>query len=94
MESKPMSEEWVPFDKRNAALLKAVGFSITDEPNEMGEMGEVASVKGEMKASVVQTADGRLRLLIDLPDGGEINADIALCPKCGRHPVIRPGPDD
>jgi hypothetical protein len=88
-----MSEEWgwVPFDKRNAAMLKAVGFSITDEP---GVHGEVASVEGEMRVEVVQTADGRLRLLIDLPDGGVINADIAVCPKCGRHPVIRTGPDD
>ena len=90
-----MSEEWVPFDKRNAAMLKAVGFSITDEPgDEPGVHGEVASVEGEMRASVVQIADGRLRLLIDLPDGGEINADIVVCPKCGRHPVIRTGHDD
>jgi len=90
-----MSEEWVPFDKRNAAMLKAVGFSITDEPgDEPGDHGEVASVEGEMRASVVQTADGRLRLLIDLPDGGVINADIVVCTKCGRHPVIRTGPDD
>jgi hypothetical protein len=29
-----MSEEWVPFDKRNAAMLNAVGFSITDEPGD------------------------------------------------------------
>jgi hypothetical protein len=86
-----MSEEWVPFDKRNAAMLKAVGFSITAEP---GHGGETASVEGEMRASVVQTADGRLRLLIDLPDGGVINADIVVCTKCGRHPVIRTGPDD
>jgi len=90
-----MSEECVTFDERNAAMLKAVGFNITDVPgDEPGVYGEEASVEGEMKVSVVQTADGRLRLLIDLPDGGVINADIALCPKCGRHPVIRTGHDD
>jgi len=57
-----MSEEnWVPFDKRNAEMLTAVGFSITDEPgDEPGDHGETASVEGEMRASVVQTADGRL----------------------------------
>jgi hypothetical protein len=78
-----MSEEnWVPFDKRNAAMLDAVGFSITDEPGH----GETASVEGEMAAYVVQLADGRLRLSIDLPDGSIINADIvgyhlSSCPK-------------
>jgi len=86
-----MSEEWVPFDERNAAMLNAVGFTIAAEP---GHGGETASVEGEMRASVVQIADGRLRLLINLPDGGEILADIAVCTKCGRHPVIRTGPDD
>jgi hypothetical protein len=84
-----MSEEWVPFDKRNAAMLKAVGFSITAEP---GHGGETASVEGEMAVHVVQVADGRLRLSIDLPDGGIINA--VVCTKCGRHPVIQTGPDD
>ena len=54
-------------------MLKAVGFSITAEP---GHGGETASVEGEMAVYVVQVADGRLRLSIDLPDGGIINADI------------------
>jgi hypothetical protein len=70
-----MSEE-VPFDKRKAAILHATGFSITDEPGH----GETASVEGEMAVYVVQLADGRLRLSIDLPDGSVINADIV-----GRH---------
>jgi hypothetical protein len=85
-----MSEEWAPFDERSAAMLTAVGFSITDEPgDEPGDHGEIASVKGEMAAYVVQLADGRLRLSIDLPDGGTINADIVTCTHCGR-PVVRP----
>jgi hypothetical protein len=71
-EERSMSEEWVPFDKRNAAMLSAVGFSITDEPGH----GESACVEGEMAVYVVQLANGRLRLSIDLPDGRVINADI------------------
>ena len=67
-----MSEEWAPFDERNAAMLTAMGFSITKE---LGH-GETASVTGEMAVYVVPIADGRLRLSIDLPDGGIINADI------------------
>ena len=50
----------MPFDKRNAGMLKAVGFSITDEPgDEPGVHGEVASVKGEMRASVVRGGGAR-----------------------------------
>jgi hypothetical protein len=79
-----MSEEnWVPFDKRNAAILKAMGFIITDEPGH----GESACVEGEMATYVVQLADGRLRLSIELPDGGVMNADIVHL-----HEVLRDAP--
>jgi len=79
-----MSEEWVPFDKRNAAILNAMGFTIAVEPGH----GETASVKGEMAVYVVQLADGRLRLSIDLPDGSAISANVidlheALIPAAG-----------
>jgi hypothetical protein len=80
-----MSEDnWVPFDKRNAAILNAMGFTIADQPGH----GESASVEGEMAVYVVQLADGRLRLSIDLPDGNAISADIvdlheALIPVAG-----------
>jgi hypothetical protein len=80
-----MSEDnWVPFDKRNTAILNAMGFTIADEPGHGGS----ASVKGEMAVYVVQLADGRLRLSIDLPDGSAISADIvdlheALIPAAG-----------
>jgi len=81
---KAMSEDnWVPFNKHNVAILNALGFTIADEPGH----GEIASVEGEMAVYVVQLADGRLRLSIDLPDGA-ISADIvdlheALIPAAG-----------
>jgi hypothetical protein len=79
-----MSEEWAPFDARNTAMLTAMGFTIADQPGH----GESASVEGEMAVYVVQLADGRLRLSIDLPDGSAISADIvdlheALIPAAG-----------
>jgi hypothetical protein len=42
----------VPFDKRNAAMLKAVGFCITDQPGDTpGDHGETASdYQGAMMA--------------------------------------------
>jgi hypothetical protein len=82
MEEGVMSEKWVPFDARNAAMLTAVGFSITDEPGDEPGPSEIATVKGEMAAYVAQLADGRLRLSIDLPDGTTIIADIVRCPEC------------
>ena len=70
------NENWAPFDKRNAAILNAMGFSITDEPGH----GESASVEGEMAVYVVQLADGRLRLSIDLPDGALARTSL-ICTK-------------
>jgi hypothetical protein len=87
MEEMMDDELMVPFDKRNAAMLNEMGFSITDEPG----YGEIASVEGEMAVHVLQLANGRLRLSIDLPDGSVINADIvgrhrADCPSLERRP--------
>jgi hypothetical protein len=51
-----MSEE-VPFDKRKAAILHAMGFSITDEPGH----SEIASAHGEMALDVIQRRLGPVR---------------------------------
>ena len=80
-----MSEE-VPFDKRNAAILHAMGFSITYEPGH----SEIASVHGEMALDVIQLADGRLRLSIKLSEGSVINAEIVAARSAAGLTVSEP----
>jgi hypothetical protein len=80
-----MSKE-VPFDKRNAAILHATGFSITDEPGH----SESACVQGKMALYVVQLADGRLRLSIELPEGSVINAEIVAVRSAAGLTVSEP----
>ena len=59
----------MPIDKRTAAVLKAKGFSISDD-------GKVAKIQGEMTLDIVRLAGGELRLSIDLPDGQMIGATV------------------
>ena len=59
----------VPIDKRTAAVLKAKGFSISDN-------GEVAKIHREMTLDIRRLAGGELRLSIDLPDGQTIGATV------------------
>jgi len=80
-----MSEE-VPFDKRKAAILHAMGFSIADESGH----SEIASVHGEMALDVIQLADGRLRLSIKLPEGSVINAEIVAARSAAGLTVSEP----
>jgi len=59
----------MPINKRTAAVLKAKGFSISDD-------GKVAKIQGEMTLDIVRLAGGELRLSIDLPDGQTISATV------------------
>ena len=43
----------MPIDKRSAAVLKAKGFSISDD-------GKVAKIQGEMTLDIVRLAGGEL----------------------------------
>jgi hypothetical protein len=62
-----MSKE-VPFDKRNAAILHATGFSITDEPGH----SESACVQGKM-ALLCRTTCRRPAAAFNRIAGGERN---------------------
>jgi hypothetical protein len=64
-----MKNNWVPIDKRTAAVLKAKGFTISDD-------GEAARIDGEMTLEISRLAGGELRLSIDLPDGQSISTDV------------------
>ena len=57
-----MKKNWVRIDKRTAAILKAKGFTISDD-------GEHATLFAETSISILQLDDGALRLSIDTPDG-------------------------
>ena len=57
----------LPIDKRTAAVLKAKGFTISDD-------NETAKIDGEMTLDIMRIAGGELRLSIDLPDGQTISA--------------------
>ena len=57
----------MPIDKRTAAVLKAKGFSNSDD-------GEVAKIHREVTLDIMRLAGGELRLSIDLPDGQTISA--------------------
>jgi hypothetical protein len=59
----------MPIDKRTAAVLKAKGFSISDD-------GEVAKIHREVTLDIMRLAGGELRLSIDLPDGQTISATV------------------
>jgi hypothetical protein len=59
----------LPIDKRTAAVLKAKGFTISDD-------GEVAKIDGEMTLDIMRLVGGELRLSIDLPDGQVIGATV------------------
>jgi hypothetical protein len=59
----------LPIDKRTAAVLKAKGFTISDD-------GETAKMDGKMTLDIVRLAGGKLRLSVDLPDGQKIRADV------------------
>jgi hypothetical protein len=59
----------MPIDKRTAAVLKAKGFTISDD-------GETAKMDGKMTLDIVRLAGGKLRLSVDLPDGQKIRADV------------------
>ena len=64
-----MQKNWVPIDKRTAAVLKAKGFTISDDDI-------VAKIDGEMTLDIIRIAGGELRLSIDLPDGQMIGATV------------------
>ena len=56
----------LPIDKRTAAVLKAKGFTISDD-------NETAKIDGEMTLDIMRLAGGELLLSIDLPDGQMIS---------------------
>ena len=62
-----MQKNWMPIDKRTAAVLKAKGFTISDDDM-------VAKIDGEMTLDIMRLAGGELRLSIRLPDGQMIRA--------------------
>jgi len=59
----------LPIDKRTAAVLKAKGFTISDDD-------ETAKINGEITLDIMRLAGGELRLSIDLPDGQMISATV------------------
>ena len=59
----------LPIDKRTAAVLKAKGFTISDDD-------EIAKIDGEMTLDIMRIAGGELRLSIDLPDGQMISTTV------------------
>ena len=59
----------LPIDKRTAAVLKAKGFTISDDD-------ETAKIDGEMTLDIMRIAGGELRLSIDLPDGQMISTTV------------------
>ena len=59
----------LPIDKRTAAVLKAKGFTISDDD-------EIAKIDGEMTLDIMRIPGGELRLSIDLPDGQMISATV------------------
>jgi len=64
-----MQKNWVPIDKRTAAVLKAKGFTISDDDI-------VAKIDGEMTLDIMRLAGGELQLSIDLPQGPMIRATV------------------
>jgi hypothetical protein len=64
-----MQKNWVPIDKRTAAVLKAKGFTISDDDI-------VAKIDGEMTLDIMRLAGGELQLSIDLPQGQMIRATV------------------
>ena len=65
-----MQKNWMPIDKRTAAVLKAKGFTISDDDI-------VAKIDGEMTLDIMRLAGGELRLSISLPDGQMIRATLS-----------------
>ena len=77
-------KNWVPIDKRTAAVLKAKGFTISDDDI-------VAKIDGEMTLDIMRLAGAELQLSIDLPQGQMIRATVIdLHEQLGEGAIIPP----
>ena len=74
----------LPIDKRTAVVLKAKGFTISDDER-------VAKIDGEMTLDIMRLAGGELQLSIDLPQGQMIRATVIdLHEQLGEGAIIPP----
>ena len=79
-----MQKNWVPIDKRTAAVLKVKAFTISDDDI-------VAKIDGEMTLDIMRLAGGELQLSIDLPQGQMIRATVIdLHEQFGEDAIIPP----